>query len=869
MKREAKRTRAAERQTVTARVKAREAELSAQGSSQRRRRASARDTYNAIGFDLMFENGICEVEQGMFSQTLSFSDIGYQSDTEDGQEEKANTYCKVFDGMSPNTCLQLNLINTPIPEDEIGNRVFYVTDDPRLGVYADAYNAELNDLVKEGVSNLRKERYFTYAVGAKSLDDARRALAQARGNIVKPLTLLKSKCRVLDGRERLEVVHSQTRPYKRFEFEYPDLLVSGLTAKDYVCPPGRVNWRADDNGSIFYNEADKVYGQVLAFAAKRYGSELDDQSLASLADLDIPINVSIHIQPVAKRKALDSVKRTITWIESEVISIQQDAVRSGSSIENLPVETAAIRDDAKSVYQSLRKERQMEYIVTGVVYIYARTKEELLDNATDVVSTAQNSSIELIPLDEMQLQGLNTALPLGHNHVEQSRKMRTAQLGVMVPFATEELQHPGGGFVGQHQVSKNLQFLDRRQLTSPGEIVLGMPGTGKSFWSKQDIENVALMTCDPARSEPEPDAGGNPKKPAELYVIDVKASEYSTLVRDLGGNECTLFATSREARKNGGTFINLMDLNMSGAAVAGKDPVVEQTELLSSLLLDSLESEDDKGKISLIDRAVRQVYAPFLEKGIDDVDPEAITADKMPVLEDFYDVLCEIEKTDPEAHDMRLSLERFTRGSYDYFNNRSTFSFGNRLTSFNVSKIGEAMRPWAMLTVLHLLANRMYYNYSRGVETYIWIDEAQALTVSMPVARQFEKYWSEGRQFGMFPAAMSQNPERILNHPIARYMVLNSGALVLFALSDIERKMLSELIGLSPTLEQYLETGVKPGSGLIRAGSIIVPFEGNTPKNSPNYALRNTKADEMAAEKRAAILAAQNEPSGKAGGTRR
>lgn len=858
-KKEIKQERKASRkQTVTSRVKAREAELTERTQLQRKARREARDTYNAIGFNLMYENGICEVERGMFSQTLSFSDISYQNDTEEGQESTANTYCKLFDGLQPNTCLQLNLINTPIPKDEIGNHVYYNTADPDLAIYTDAYNKELNDLVKEGISNLRKERYFTYAVGAKSLDDARRGLAQARGTITKQLSALKSQCHVLDGHERLELINSLTRPYKQLDFEYTDLLFSGLTAKDYICPPGRMNWRADELGSFFYNEADKVYGQVFAFAARRYGSEVDDQILASLADLDIPLNVSLHIQPIAKRKSLQEVKLAMTWISDEVISTQEDAVKRGHSMENIPPELKATQDDAQGVFHSLRHERQREYLVTGLVYIYAPSKEELLDNATDVMSTAQNNSIELIVLDEMQLQGFNSMLPLGHNHIEMSRKLRTGHLGVMVPFATEELCHLGGGYAGQNQVSKNLLFVNRRCIDNPGAFEFGSPGGGKSFFSKEDIENIYFMTSDPNSEKPETGPDGKIKPPAEIFVIDVKASEYSPLIKALKGRECVMYPTTREAHKNGGEFINLMDLNMSGAAIAGKDPIVEQTELLSALLLDSFEDERSKGKISLIDRAVRSVYGSLAEKGVEEIDPEAITADKMPLLGDFYEALLVIEKTDPEAHDLCLSLERFTRGSYDYFNNRSTFSFGNRLTSLNVSKIGEAMRPWAMLTALHMLMNRMYYNYARGVETYVFIDEAQALLISMAVARMFEKYWSEGRQYGMYPTAMSQNPERILNHPVARYMVLNSGLLVLFKLSDTERKMIAELINLSPTLEAYLEQSAPAGSGIIRAGGIIVPFEGATPKDSPNYALRNTKADEMAADKRHAILVAQN-----------
>ena len=67
------------RRSVERRLRDQERELSSRTRAQRRRRRAARDVYGAIGFETMWRDGICEVERGLFSQTVSFTDVSYQS----------------------------------------------------------------------------------------------------------------------------------------------------------------------------------------------------------------------------------------------------------------------------------------------------------------------------------------------------------------------------------------------------------------------------------------------------------------------------------------------------------------------------------------------------------------------------------------------------------------------------------------------------------------------------------------------------------------------------------------------------------------------------------------------------------------------
>lgn len=176
-------------------IREQEKELSTLNESRRRKRAAAKDVYNAIGFDAMYRDGICQVEEGLFSQTIAFEDISYQSAREENQQAIFSAYCQLFDYFGAESCVQLSVVNTPIPASEIGRKMFFPTDDADTEEYAREYNRILNDKMREGVSNLVRERYLTFATGAKDVDAAVPKLARMRTDAIQTLNKIRSGAR--------------------------------------------------------------------------------------------------------------------------------------------------------------------------------------------------------------------------------------------------------------------------------------------------------------------------------------------------------------------------------------------------------------------------------------------------------------------------------------------------------------------------------------------------------------------------------------------------------------------------------------------------------------------------------------------------
>ena len=324
-------------------IREQEKELSTLNESRRRRRAAAKDVYNAIGFDAMYKDGICQVEEGLFSQTIAFEDISYQSAREENQQAIFSAYCQLFDYFGAESCVQLSVVNTPIPTSEIGRKRFFPTDDEDTEAYAREYNRILNDKMREGVSNLVRERYLTFATGAKDVDAAVPKLARMRTDAIQTLNKIRSGARVLDGEERLRAINSVLRPGKPFTFSWEQLgPKSGLRTKDFVCPTS-LDFKPEGSGTCYLSEG--AWCQVLAFT--RFGSELTDRCLADVIDLPMPLNVTLHIQAMDKAKAVAFVKKRLAWMDKEIIDEQMSAVKKGYDFQILPSELKYSKEEAE------------------------------------------------------------------------------------------------------------------------------------------------------------------------------------------------------------------------------------------------------------------------------------------------------------------------------------------------------------------------------------------------------------------------------------------------------------------------------------------------------------------------------------------
>ena len=775
-------------------------------------RNSAKRQLDYIGYDAMYKNGIAQVEEGLFSQTVEFSDISYQSARRDAQENIFSVLSSLYNYFNADASVQLSIANTPIPADAIGSKRFFrhVADvDDGL---VDEYNRILNDKLREGVSNLERHRYLTYMVGADDVDAATPKLARIRADVCQTLARIRCDARPIDGEERLRAMDSIVRPKKRFEFSWDKLSqFRGLRTKNLIAP-NLMDFAPEGRADCF--ESDGVFGSVLAI--RDFGSMLEDYYLANIIDLPIPLVVTLHIQPIAQSDALAMVKRQLDWMDKEIIDEQMAAVKKGYDYSILPPELRYSKEEAEELLDFLRNKNERLFVYTGLVYTYADSLEELDRQVEQVVSVAQGNSLGIVGLDYRQKHALNSMLPLGRNHVNVSRHLTTGQIAMQMPFASQELNQEGGGYYGQSKQSGNLVICNRKRLASPMGFVCGKPGSGKSFSVKREILNTVLAF------------------PEDEVVIFDPAGEYSTLVGSCNGQNIRLAPDSD-------TSMNPFDLtDVEGKADAAQMAfkIDAFLALSSAMMAEGAEGLPEADK-SIITRCVEAAYAQ--------------AGDRIPTLEDFYRVL--VEQPEREARDIALRYERFVKGALSFFNRQSNVTFKNRVTNVDLHDLSSNMRVFGMLTALEAVRNRMYENFERGVTTWLYIDEVQSLFGHPAIIEYFSKFWAEGRKFNLICTGITQNSTYMLTHESARNMVLNSDFCLLHKQSALDRKSWVDLLTLSDTEAGYIDDSIKAGEGLLVAGGARVPIMDDFPRGAL-YDLFNTKPDEIAELKRKAVFEA-------------
>ena len=119
---------------------------------------------------------------------------------------------------------------------------------------------------------------------------------------------------------------------------------------------------------------------------------------------------------------------------------------------------------------------------------------------------------------------------------------------------------------------------------------------------------------------------------------------------------------------------------------------------------------------TVIDRAVRNVYRPFLA----DPDPA-----KMPILGDLYNEL--LKQPEPEAARIAAALELYVSGSLNVFNHRTNVELNNRLVCFDIKQLGKQLKKLGMLIVQDQVWNRVTVNRAEKKATHYYMDEFHLL----------------------------------------------------------------------------------------------------------------------------------------------
>ncbi|MGI5873748.1 MAG: VirB4-like conjugal transfer ATPase, CD1110 family [Bacillota bacterium] len=773
----------------------------ARANRSNKKQKSAQDS---IPFQRMFPDGICRVTDHYYSKTIQFQDINYQLNQNEDKTAIFDGWCDFLNYFDSSVNFQLSFVNLAANKESYMDSIAIPQQEDAFNALREEYTSMLQNQLARGNNGLIKTKYITFGIESDTLKDAKPRLERVETDILNNFKRLGVSAETLNGHDRLRLMHDMLHidEQKPFLFSWDWLAPSGLSVKDFIAPDS-FEFATGESFSIGGKRCRACFLQILA-------PELSDRILSDFLDMESSIIVTMHIQSVDQVKAIKTIKRKITDLDKMKIEEQKKAVRSGYDMDIIPSDLATYGSEAKKLLQDLQSRNERMFLLTFLVINTADTKPQLRINWLQASSIAQKYNCALTKLDFRQEEGMMSSLPLGLNQIEIQRGLTTSSVAIFVPFTTQELFQTGKEalYCGINALSNNLIMVDRKLLKNPNGLILGTPGSGKSFSAKREIANVFLVTND------------------DIIICDPEA-EYGLLVEHLGGQVIKISPTSTD-------YINPMDLNLNYSE--DENPLSLKSDFVLSLcelIVGGKEGLQPVEK-TIIDRCVRLIYRNYLN----DPRPE-----NMPILQDLYDELR--RQDEKEANYLATALEIYVTGSLNVFNHRTNVDIKSRVVAYDIKELGKQLKKIGMLIVQDQVWNRVTVNREAHKSTRYYIDEMHLLLREEQTAAYTVEIWKRFRKWGGVPTGITQNVKDLLSSREVENIFENSDYIYMLNQAAGDRQILSKQLNISTHQLSYV-THSGEGEGLLFYGNIILPFTDHFPRDTELYRIMTTKPQEVA-----------------------
>ena len=743
---------------------------------------------NDLGYELLRSDGIMRVEEGLYARAIVFEDVNYQGALYDTQLEIHSNMNELYNSLPENCAIQLFMHTRKLHTEELINTLHIplVEEDDKYNSLREEQNQIIDLKMSTTAQNVTRTHCFVVSCEDLNMSRAKKTLDSAMTGIERKLKDIESKYKILDGPEWLNLINHITNPDDDEGLvSFEDLAaMPGATTRDLIAPPNITTY-----GKKGFSMGDYYY-RVLYVS--KYSNTVRDNFFSQLAEMPYNSIISMHAKPYDHADAIDLVtaKRTdLTMQKKQYIKKNPSAAYQDE--EMLPGNLGDQLKNTRETRTDLIHREQSMFDQSIVVMLYADTLDGLDNAYAEVKRISKGHNYRLSPLNDMQLMGLKSALPIGNNNVPISRALMTDALSNFSPFTADELFEKDGIFSGLNTLSKNAIAYDRTRSIAPNGFILGKPGRGKSVYAKYQI--IQVLCRDPK---------------AKVMVLDPEG-EYGSL--------CKLLPDAQliQLTQSSSSAFNPLDINDSYSE--DENPLSFKTDFIISLV-DMMTKGMTQTQINILDRVVRFIYQEYFKTK----DPS-----DMPTLQTLYDEMR--RQSEPEAQALATNIERFVEGSMNMFNAHTNVNLNARLIVFDTKELQRNLSPVALLILLDQVWNFISSGRSQGSHTWFYVDEMQLLTDNEYAITYLDRLFSRARKWGAIPTGITQNVERVLAVEQFRYMIGNSDLLVILGQSKTDTDALGDVLKLSNEQRKAVRTaGI--GEGLLLANGKVVQFENKLPK---------------------------------------
>lgn len=758
---------------------------------------------NTIPYNTLYRDGVCEVSENFYSMTVQFFDANYSIAEFEEQNNIFDKYCDVINLFDNTIRFQLTFENQNRSKDKLIQTIQIPRQEDDFNEIRSEYSRMLTDKLLKGANGQSARKFLTFGIESTSYKAARAKLMSIKNDVIKGFKAFGVEAQVLNGTERLEALYYALNPYgnQNFIFDWDSMLHAGMNTKDFICPK-----------SLKFNkqnfEIGNAYGAV--WGMNILAGELSDEVLRNFLEMQNLFCVNIHVEPLDQIDALKFVKKKLTNVEQMKIDEQKKASQSGYDPDILPPQIKMYIDDIEKLLADLNSKNERLFHISISIRSYAQSKKELRLQGEMLKRICQKNNCIIFPYDYRQEQTLVSTLPLCYNKIPVSREMHTSGIAVFVPFTTKELFQDGQAtYYGVNTLSGNMIRANRSRLKNPNGLILGTPGSGKSFSVKREILDCFLTT------------------PDDIIICDPEG-EYFPLVQALHGQLIRIASNSEQ-------HINPMDITIDDYLFENPMEVIaNKSDFLISLCeiivggRYGLSSEER----SVIDKCVQRIYKKFIEN-----EP---TIEKMPLLSDLQN---ELESEGEVALRVFNSLEMFVNGSQNLFNHRTNIDMTNRIICFDIKELSNQLKKVGMLIVQDTVWNRVSENRNLKKITRYYIDEFHLLLKEEQTAKYSAEIWKRFRKWGGVPTGITQNVKDLLASQEVENIFDNSDFVYMLNQAAGDRDILAGKLHISPEQMKFV-TNSGPGEGLIRYDKVLLPFTDHFPQNTEMYKLMTTKPTE-------------------------